>query len=92
MHAVANYLKEVTPNTNVLYSTCENFTNELIDSIRLRSTSRNREADFRRKYRNVDVLLVDDIITTGASCREAARILKQAGAMKVYVFSLAHHT
>jgi len=39
-----------------------------------------------------NVLLVDDIITTGASCREAARILKQAGAMKVYVFSLAHHT
>jgi len=61
MHAVANYLKEVTPNTNVLYSTCENFTNELIDSIRLRSTSRNREADFRKKYRNVDVLIVDDV-------------------------------
>jgi len=61
MHAIANYIKEATPKTNVLYSTCENFTNELIDSIRLRSTSRNREADFRRKYRNVDVLIVDDV-------------------------------
>ena len=61
MHAIANYIKEVTPRTNVLYSTCENFTNELIDSIRTRSTSRNREADFRRKYRNVDVLIVDDV-------------------------------
>lgn len=61
MHAVANYLKVTTPQTNVLYSTCENFTNELIESIRLRSTSRNREADFRRKYRNVDVLIVDDV-------------------------------
>jgi len=36
------------------------------------------------------VLLVDDIVTTGASAREAARILKGAGAMKVYVFCLAH--
>lgn len=61
MHAIANYIKEATPKTNVLYSTCENFTNELIDSIRLRSTSRSREAEFRRKYRNVDVLIVDDV-------------------------------
>lgn len=61
MHAVANYIKEATPKTNVLYSTCENFTNELIDSIRTRSTSRNSEADFRKKYRNVDVLIVDDV-------------------------------
>jgi len=61
MHAVANYIKETTPKKNVLYSTCENFTNELIESIRTRSTSRNSEADFRRKYRNVDVLIVDDV-------------------------------
>ncbi|MBQ9480902.1 MAG: chromosomal replication initiator protein DnaA [Clostridia bacterium] len=61
MHAVANYIKATTPKTNVLYSTCENFTNELIDSIRTRSTSGSREADFRRKYRNVDVLIVDDV-------------------------------
>ncbi|MCI5838108.1 MAG: chromosomal replication initiator protein DnaA [Christensenellaceae bacterium] len=61
MHAIANYIKDATPKTNVLYSTCENFTNELIESIRLRSTSRNREADFRKKYRNVDVLIVDDV-------------------------------
>ncbi len=61
MHAVANYIKETTPGKNVLYSTCENFTNELIDSIRLRSTSRNKEAEFRKKYRNVDVLIVDDV-------------------------------
>lgn len=60
MHAVANYIKSVTPNTNVLYSTCENFTNELIDAIRMRSSSRS-EADFRRKYRNVDILIVDDV-------------------------------
>ena len=36
------------------------------------------------------VLLIDDIVTTGASAREGARILKKAGAMKVYILSLAH--
>ena len=36
------------------------------------------------------ILLVDDIVTSGASAREGARILKRAGAMKVIVFSLAH--
>lgn len=36
------------------------------------------------------ILLVDDIVTTGSSVREAARILKKSGAMKVFVFSLAH--
>ena len=61
MHAVSNYITSATPNTNVLYSTCENFTNELIDAIRTHSTAKNSEADFRRKYRNVDVLIVDDV-------------------------------
>lgn len=36
------------------------------------------------------VLLIDDIVTTGATAREGARILKQAGAMKVYILSIAH--
>jgi ComF family protein len=36
------------------------------------------------------ILLVDDIVTTGATAREAARVLKKAGAMRVTVFSLAH--
>ena len=36
------------------------------------------------------VLLIDDIVTSGATAREGARILKKAGAMKVYVLSIAH--
>ena len=43
-----------------------------------------------RSFSGENILLVDDIITTGASAREGARILKKAGAMKVFVFSLAH--
>lgn len=55
-----------------------------------------REENVRGKFNATkcfageNILLVDDIITTGASAREGARILKKAGAMKVFVFSLAH--
>ncbi len=56
--AIANYLKIHSPRLNVLYATCEQFTNQLIESI---SKGKGTPADFRRKYRNVDVLLIDDV-------------------------------
>lgn len=56
MHAVGHYVCENTPRANVMYVTSETFTNEMIQSI---STNRNKE--FRNRYRNVDVLMVDDI-------------------------------
>ena len=56
MHAIGHYILSQTPKTKVVYVSSEKFTNELINSIR---DDRNNE--FRNKYRNVDVLLVDDI-------------------------------
>ncbi len=56
MQAIANNLHLRHPNIRTCYITSERFTNELIDAIRHRST-----AQFRKKYRNVDVLLIDDI-------------------------------
>ncbi len=56
--AIANHIKTLRPRTNVLYATCEQFTNQLIESI---SKGKGTGADFRRKYRNVDVLLIDDV-------------------------------
>ena len=56
--AIANYLKHYKPQLNVLYATCEQFTNQMIESI---SRGKGTGADFRRKYRNVDVLLIDDV-------------------------------
>ena len=44
------------PNSNVLYVTSENFTNQLINALRDQATEK-----FREKYRNIDVLLIDDI-------------------------------
>ena len=56
--AIANYLKLHTPSLKVLYVTCEHFTNQMVESL---SKGKLTPADFRRKYRNVDVLLIDDV-------------------------------
>jgi chromosomal replication initiator protein len=56
MHAIANEIAKNTPEKKVLYTTCENFLNEFISSI----TQKNG-ANFRMHYRNVDVLMIDDV-------------------------------
>ncbi len=56
MQAVANKIRQNNPKLKHAYITSERFTNELIEAIRHRSTTQ-----FRLKYRNIDVLLIDDI-------------------------------
>ena len=56
--AIANYLKLHRPSLKVLYATCEHFTNQMVESL---SKGELTPADFRKKYRNVDVLLIDDV-------------------------------
>jgi chromosomal replication initiator protein len=59
MHSIAHFIIEHDLNKKVLYVTSEEFTNELIDNIR--NGNNTAMAKFREKYRNIDVLLVDDI-------------------------------
>ncbi len=61
MHAIGHYIIDQNPGTNVLYVTSEQFTNEVIDAIRKRNNSPDIINKFRNKYRNIDVLLIDDI-------------------------------
>lgn len=56
MHAIGNFVLQQNPDARVLYITSEKFTNELINAIQNNTTE-----DFRNKYRNIDVLLIDDI-------------------------------
>ena len=56
MHAIGNRIKQNNPSMKVLYISSENFTNEIINSI----YNKNTEA-FRKKYRNIDCLIIDDI-------------------------------
>ncbi|MBQ8430368.1 MAG: chromosomal replication initiator protein DnaA [Clostridia bacterium] len=59
LHAVGNHLQATKPELNVLYVTCEKFTNDYVESIRYGKDNKN--ASFREKYRSVDVLMIDDI-------------------------------
>lgn len=60
MHSIAHYIIEHNPEAKVLYVTSEVFTNELIEAIRNRSDTSSIQ-EFRKKYRNIDILLIDDI-------------------------------
>lgn len=58
MHSIAHYVIENNENSKVIYVTSEDFTNEVIENIRHGESAMKK---FREKYRNVDVLLIDDI-------------------------------
>ena len=63
MHSVAHFILNKNMKKKVLYVTSETFTNELIEALKNRSSSSNEStmSKFRDKYRNIDVLLIDDI-------------------------------
>ncbi len=63
LQAIANEINEKKPSLKVLYTTSEKFLNEYVDSIVSSKSGEGREANarFRNRYRNVDVLLIDDI-------------------------------
>ncbi|MBP9716408.1 MAG: chromosomal replication initiator protein DnaA [Candidatus Levybacteria bacterium] len=56
MQAVANELYKKDPNKKILYITSEEFTNEVVEGIRANNT-----ASMKRKFRNLDLLMIDDI-------------------------------
>ena len=58
MHAIGNQILKNNPNTKILYVTSEQFINELVNSIK---DANFKNELFRNKYRNIDVLLIDDI-------------------------------
>ncbi len=56
LHAIGHRVRQNFPDKTVVYATCERFTNDMIQAIQ-----RNQNAEFRDRYRTVDVLLIDDI-------------------------------
>ena len=59
LHAIGNFLREHNPDLKIMYNTCEKFTNDYIESIS--NFKENSTSSFRNKYRNIDVLMIDDI-------------------------------
>ncbi len=56
MHAIGNRIRETHPDYKIIYVTSEQFMNEFVDSL-----VSNSPMKFKRKYRNADVLLIDDV-------------------------------
>lgn len=61
IQSIGNFVLKNNPNAKVLYTTSESFTNEVIDLLGIKKTTQEEIIEFRKKYRNVDVLLIDDI-------------------------------
>lgn len=59
MHSIAHFIIERKPGMKILYVTSEEFTNEVIEAIR--NGNNSALTKFRDKYRNIDVLLIDDV-------------------------------
>lgn len=60
LHAIGNYIREYKPNLKIKYVTCEQFTNDYIESLN-QAGKINSVGEFREKYRNVDVFIIDDV-------------------------------
>ena len=61
LHAIGNEILRKNPELRVYYTTAENYTNDLIYSIRNSSNNNELSKQFRDKYRNLDVLMIDDV-------------------------------
>lgn len=63
MHAIGNYIKVKNPSLKLVYTTSEKFINDFLNAMKAIRNSKdaNHNEKFRQKYRNVDVLMVDDI-------------------------------
>ena len=70
LHAIGHYARNLFPHVRVRYVNSEEFTNDFINSIR-----DDKAADFQRRYRDVDVLLIDDIQFLAGQGADAGGVL-----------------
>lgn len=61
LHAIGHYALSLYPRLKVRYVNSEEFTNEFINAIRLNKTDNSAVEEFHRRYRELDILLIDDI-------------------------------
>lgn len=61
LNAIGNYVRQHNPEKKIMYVTCESFTNDYIESLGVSKEKEQATSRFREKYRNLDILMVDDI-------------------------------
>lgn len=61
IHAIAHYIRDNSPSLNVLYVTSEQYTNDIVNAMSNAKQDRTLLESIKRKYREVDVLMVDDV-------------------------------
>ncbi len=61
IHSIAHYIIENSPELQVLYTTSEQYINEIVDAMRNSKMDRTTLNNIKRKYREVDVLMIDDV-------------------------------
>jgi len=71
LQAIGHLASETFPDYNIVYVKCDDFTNELIEAIR-----QGKNSEFRKKYRGVDLLLMDDIQSIAGRRATQDEILK----------------
>ncbi len=61
IHSIAHYILENSPELKILYVTSEQYINEIVEAMRNSKQDRTMMNNFKKKYREVDVLMVDDV-------------------------------
>lgn len=61
IHSIAHYIIENSPELQVLYTTSEQYINEIVDAVRNSKQDRTTLNNIKKKYREVDVLIIDDV-------------------------------
>ncbi|UKI29331.1 MAG: DnaA/Hda family protein [Clostridium sp.] len=74
MHAIGNYIVQKS-NKKVLYVTSEEFISDFIGINKKDENNYDIVSQFKEKYRNIDILMIDDIQFLGGAAKNSARIL-----------------